>query len=174
MHGNMDTMGANRSPSQRAMHIAPESPAPRSSPELMVNLATGGIAQPLPEAEIPLENPTPREDGNSLVHSTPVRRGPLPEKVQNKISPAGDSPSPGAHSHSRISHAKLRSLPDSPIELDSEGEEMSPATSFSIPATSQEMSMSFSASSCLDLVGTLPSEVGDFLDMVDAYPSSQA
>ena len=162
-------MVANRSTSQQASHKAPESPCPLSSAELMTDLGLGGTAQPLPDAEISMET-----QGNSLVHSTPVRRGPLPEKVQNKISPAGDSPSPGAHSHSRISHAKLRSLPDSPIELDSEGEEMSPATSFSIPATSQEMSMSFSASSCLDLVGTLPSEVGDFLDMVDAYPSSQA
>ncbi|KAH9999363.1 hypothetical protein BJV77DRAFT_1121581 [Russula vinacea] len=55
MHGNMDTMGANRSPSQRAMHIAPESPAPRSSPSLCSTPS---------RAEIPLENPTPREDGN--------------------------------------------------------------------------------------------------------------
>jgi hypothetical protein len=164
-------MGANRSPSQQALHIALESPAPRSSPKLIVDLVMGGTAQPLPEAQTPIESPTPREDGNSLVHSTPVRRRSPPEKVQNEISPVGDSPSQITHSHSSISHAKLRSLPDPTVELDSEGEEMSPNSSFSIPAMSQEMSSSFSASSCLDLVGTLPSEVGDFLDMVDAYPS---
>ena len=50
---------------------------------------------------------------------------------------------------------------------------MSPTASFSIPATSQEMATSYSAGSCLDLIGTLPSEVGDFLDMVDAYAFSQ-
>jgi hypothetical protein len=174
MHSEMDTVGANRSPSQHALRKTPESPALRSSPEPVVNLEMGGTAQPLPEVEILTKDPPSRENGSPLVHSSPVRRPPLPANVQNTISPAGDCPSPSAHSHPSISHAKLRSLPDAAIELDSEGEEMSPALSFSIPAMSQEMSSSFSASSCLDLVGTLPSEVGDFLDMVDAYAFSQA
>ena len=169
----MDTMGVNRSPSQHASRETLESPAPRSSPQFMVDLEMRGTAQHLPEMEILTEGPASREDGNSTVHRSPDRRPPPPANVQNMISLTGDCPSPGAHSHPRISHAKLRSLPDPAIELDSEGEEMSPASSFSIPATSQEMTTSYSASSCLDLIGTLPSEVGDFLDMVDAYAFSQ-
>lgn len=173
MHGDIDdTMGANRSPSQQPLALCktPESPSPRSSPEPMVDLELCGTSQPLPEMEIPMEDltsPTSREDENS-----PVRRSPPLANVENTISPSDDSPSPVAHSHARISHAKLRSFPDPTIELDSDGEEMSPTSSFSIPATSQGMSMSCSASSCLDLIGTLPSEVGDFFDMVDAYTSS--
>ena len=170
----MDTMGANRSPSQRALPETPESPAPRSSPEPMIDPGMSGIAQPLPEVEILTEDLPSREDRSPSVHPSPDRRPPSPANVQqDTLSPTGDCPSPGAHSHPRISHAKLRSLPDPAIELDSEGEEMSPTVSFSIPTTSQEMATSYSASSCLDLVGTLPSEVGDFLDMVDAYAFSQ-
>lgn len=169
----MNNMGANRSSSQHTSRKTRESPAPRPSPELMVDLEMGGTAQPFPGVETPTEGPPSREDGSSSVHPSPVRRPSLPANVQSPISPAGDCSSPSAHSHPSIPHVKLRSLPDAAIELDSEGEEMSPALSFSIPATSQEMSTSFSASSCLDLVGTLPSEVGDFMDMVDAYASSQ-
>ena len=174
MHSEMSTVVANRSPSQHALRKTPESPAPRPSLEPMVDLEMGGTAQPLPEVETPTEGPPSREDGSPSVHPSPVRRPSLPANVQSPVSPAGDCSSPSAHSHPSISHAKLRSIPDAAIELDSEGEEMSPALSFSIPATSQEMSTSFSASSCLDLVGTLPSEVGDFMDMVDAYAFSQA
>lgn len=143
----------------------------------MVDLELCGTSQPLPEMEIPMEDPTSpmsREDENSPIHPSPVRRSPPPPNVENTICPSDDSPSPVAHSHARISHAKLRSIPDPAIELDSDGEEMSPTSSFSIPATSQGMSMSCSASSYLDLIGTLPSEVGDFFDMVDAYASSQS
>lgn len=172
-------MGANRSPSQQplALRETPESPSPSSSPVLMVDpsLELCGTSQSPPEMEIPMENPTSstsREDENSPNHPSPVRRSSSPANVENSISPSDDSPSPVARSHVRISHAKLRSLPDPAIELDSDGEEMSSTASFSIPATSQGMSCS--ASSCLDLIGTLPSEVGDFFDMVDAYPSSQS
>jgi hypothetical protein len=144
----------------------------------MVDLELCGTSQPLPEMEIPMEedptSPMSCEDETSPIHRSPVRRSPAPANVENTISPSDDSPSPVAHSHARISHAKLRSLPDPAIELDSDGEEMSPTSSFSIPATSQGMSMSCSASSCLDLIGTLPSEVGDFFDMVDAYAPSQS
>jgi len=121
--------------------------------------------------EDPTSPSTSREDENSPIHPSPVRRSSPPANVENTISPSDDSPSPVAHSHARISHAKLRSLPDPAIELDSDGEEMSTTSSFSI-ATSQGMSCS--ASSCLDLIGTLPSEVGDFFDMVDAHASSQS
>jgi len=174
-------MGANRSPSQQppALCETPQSPSSRSSPEPLVDLELCGTSQPLPEMEIPMEDPTSptsREDENSPIRSVPslVRRSPPLANVENTISPSDDSPSPVAHSHARISHAKLRSLPDPAIELDSDGEEMSPTSSFSIAATSQGMSMSRSESSCLDLFGTLPSEVGDFFDMVDAYASSQS
>jgi hypothetical protein len=164
-------MGANRSPSQQPLALCEtaESPSSRSSPEPMVDLELCGTSQPLPEMEIPMEDPTSptsRDDENSS-----LRRSPPPANAENTISPSGDSPSPVAHSHVRISHAKLRSLRDPAIELDSDGEEMSSTSSFSIPATSQGMSMSCSSSSCLDLIGTLPSEVGDFFDMLDAYPS---
>jgi hypothetical protein len=169
-------MRANRSPSQQPLALCetPKSPSPSLSSEPMVEVELCGTSQPLPEVEIPMEDPTSatsREGGNSSIHS-PVRRSPSPANVGNKVSP-DDSPSPVARSHVRISHAKLRSLPDPAIELDSDGDEMS-TSSFSIPATSQGMSTSFSAGSCLDLIGTLPSEVGDFFDMIDAYPSSQS
>jgi hypothetical protein len=181
MHRDFDTMGANRSPSQQPLALCDtqESPSSRSSPEPMVDLELCGTSQALPEMEIPMEDPTSptsREDENSPIHPSSVRRTPPPAnvEVENTISPSDDSPSPVAHSYARISHAKLRSLPDPAIELDSDGEEMSSTSSFSIPATSQGMSMSCSASSYLDLIGTLPSEVGDFFDMVDAYASSQS
>ncbi len=139
----------------------------------------GGTSQSLPEMEIPLEDttgPMSREDENSPVHpsNSEVLRSSPPANVQNTISPAGDSPSPDAHSYIRISHAKLRSLLDPAIELDSDGEEISPSSSLIVPTGSQGTSMSCSASSCLDLVGTLPSEVGDFLEMIDAYTFSQS
>jgi hypothetical protein len=119
-------------------------------------------------------SPTSREDDITPINHSPVRRNSPSANVENTISPSNHSPSPVTHSHTRISHAKLRSLPDPAVELDSDGEEMSPTSSFSIPAMSEGMSMSGSAGSCLDLIGTLPSEVGDFFDMVDAYPSSQS
>jgi hypothetical protein len=173
MHRNVDTMDANRSPSQQPLAFCetPESPCSHLSPEPMVDIELCGTSQPLPEMEIPIENPTgptSRKDEPS-----PLRRSPPPATVENTIIQSDDNSSPVAHSHTRISHAKLRSLPDPAIELDSDGEEMSPTSSFSILTASQDMSMSCSASSCLDLIGTLPSEVGDFFDMVDAYNSSQ-
>lgn len=145
-------MGANLSPSQRPLALCetPETPS-RSFPVPMVDLELCGTSQPLLEMEIPMgdsTSPASREDGNSSIYLSPVRR----------------CLSPVAHSHVRKSHAKLRSLPGPAIELDSDGVEMS-------PTSSQGMSMSFSASSGLDLLGTLPSEVGDFFDMVDAYTS---
>ena len=179
VHRGIDAMGQNQLPSQQPLTLCktPEGPSPRSSPEPMVDLELCGTSQPLPEMEIPMENPTSptsREDKNSPIHPSPVRRSLPPANVESTISPSHGSPSPVARSHTRISHAKLRSIPDPAIELDSDGEEMLSTSSFSIPATSQGMSMSCSASSCLDLIGTLPSEVGDFFDMVDAYPSSQS
>jgi hypothetical protein len=178
MHRDIDTVGANRSPSQQPLALCetPEIPSSCSSPEPMVDLDLCGTSQPLPELEIPIEDPTSpasRKDETSSNHTSPVCPSPPPANVENTISPSDRSSSPVAHSHARISHAKLRSLRDPAIELDSDGEEMSPTTSsFSIPATSQGMSCS--ASSCFDLIGTLPSEVGDFFDMVDAYASSQS
>lgn len=177
MHRDVETMKTNRSPSQQPLALCetPEGPSSRPSPEPVVDLELCGTSQPLyPEIEIPMEDttsPTSREDDISTIKQSPVRQNSPPANVENTISSSNHGPSPVvAHSHTRISHAKLRSLPDPTVELDSDGEEMSPTSSFS-PATSQGMSMSCSAGSCLDLIGTLPSEVGDFFDMVDAYPS---
>jgi hypothetical protein len=121
--------------------------------------------------DILAEDPTSNEDGNFVVQPSLVRQRPPPANGQNAISLAAGSPSASSSSQLRISHAKLRSLPDVAVELDSDGEEMSSDTSFSVPATSQGMS-SRTASSYLDLIGTLPSEVGDFLEMIDADNSS--
>ena len=165
----MDLVGADSSP-QRTLHKTPDSgsPAPCSPSEPVADLVSGGMAQPLPEEDIPAEDPRSDEDEDFLVHPSPVRRRRLPANVKDTSSPAGDSPSARAHTHLRISHAKLRSLPGPTVELDSDGEEVSSDGGFSIPGTSQENSMSCSASSYLDLEGTLPSAVGDFLDMIDA------
>ena len=176
VHRDVDATSVNGSPSQQPLALCktPERPS-HPSPEHMVDLESCGTSQPLPEMGTPVEGPTyptSRKDEKSPIHLSPVRRTPPAANIENTISPSDDSP-PVSHSHTRISYAKLRSLPDPAIELDSDGEEMSSTSSFSIPATSQEMPMSFSSSSCLDLIGTLPSEIGDFFDMVDAYASSQ-
>lgn len=132
---------------------------------------------PLPSSSprpFDVEDPTSNEDENFIVHPSPVSPKSLPGNAENTISPVCDSPSASAHSHLRISHAKLRSLPDPAVELDSDGEEMSSDDSLDAPTSSQAMIMSSTGSSYLDLVGTLPSEVGDFLNMVDAATSSDA
>ena len=173
MDKKIDTMGAESLPRQRTSHKTPESPAARSSPESITDQESGGISQVLPEDEIPAEGPTSDEDEDFLVHPSPVRQRQPPASVKNTSSPADDDPSASAHPHLRISHVKLRSIPDATVELDSDGEEMSSDTDFNLPATSQGAPMSCAGSSYLDLVGTLPSAVGDFLDMIDADASSQ-
>jgi len=172
MDRKIDTTGAESSPRQPTLHKTPESPAAPPSPESITDQESGGISQVLPEDEIPAEGPTSDEDEDFLVHPSPVRRQP-PASVKNMSSPADDGPSASAHSHLRISHVKLRSIPDATVELDSDGEEMSSDTDFNLPATSQGAPMSCAGSSYLDLVGTLPSAVGDFLDMIDADAFSQ-
>ena len=167
----MDIVGPDTSPPQRTLHKTPESPAPCSSPRSVADLGTGVMARALPEVDIPAEGPTSDEDEDFLVHPSPVRRRRLPADVKDTSSPA-DDPSTTAHSHLRISHAKLRSLPYPTVEIDSDGEEMSSDSVFSVPSTSQGMSMS--SSSYLDLAGSLPSAVEDFLDMIDAGPFSDA
>ncbi|KAH9963123.1 hypothetical protein BC827DRAFT_144744 [Russula dissimulans] len=170
IRGGTDNIGTNRSPLHYVSYKSPDSPVPPSSPALVDD---GGIAQPLPEMNIPAEDPTSDSDEN--FSSPTVRRRPpsaTAETVQNTTSRASDNSSGSAYAHIRISHAKLRSLPDSAIELDSDGEEMSSDSSIVVPLTSQGMSMSSSASSYLDLVGTLPSAIGDFLDMVNSDPSN--
>jgi len=173
IRGGADNIGTNRSLLHYVSYKSPDSPVPPSSPALVADLAPGGIAQPLPEMNIPAVDPTSDSDEN---FSPPaVRRRPLSataETVQDTTSRASDNSSGSAHARIRISHAKLRSLPDSAIELDSDGEEMSSDSSIVVPLTSQGMSMSSSASSYLDLVGTLPSAIGDFLDMVNSDPSN--
>jgi hypothetical protein len=162
----MDTAGKDASPSQHTPNKTPESspPSPIADPQW------GGTSQHLSEMDVPVEDPTSDEDENFLVHPSPAHPQPLSAKVQSTSTPADDTPT-SAHSHLRISHAKLRSLPAPTVELDSDGEEMSSSDgSFSLPATSEGMSCA--ASSYLDLVGTLPSEVGDFLDMVGTNTSS--
>jgi hypothetical protein len=126
------------------------------------------MAQPLPEEDIPAEDPRSDEDEDFLVQPSPAHRRPQPANAKDSSSPAGDGPSATARTHLRISHAKLRSLPGPTVGFDSDGEEIFSDGGFSIPGTSQEISMSSTAGSYLDLVGTLPSAVEDFLDMTDA------
>jgi len=176
IHRGMVNIGTGQSPLHHTSHKSPDSPVPPSSPELAADLLPGGIAQPLSEMDIPAGNSTSDEDENFLASSSPaVRRRPLSataETAQNTTSRTSDSPSASAHTHIRISHAKLRSLPDAVVELDSDGEEMSSDASIVVPLTSQGMSMSSSESSYLDLVGTLPSAIEDFLDMVNSDSSN--
>ena len=171
--GNIDTPGAESSPRQHILQKTPERPAPPSSPEFITDQESGGISQVLPEDAILAEGPTSDEDEDFLVHPSPVRRRQPPASVRNTNSPADDGPSTSTHSHLRISHAKLRSIPNAAVELDSDGEEMSSDTDFNLPATSQGVPMSCAGSSYLDLVGTLPSAVEDFLDMIDRDAFSQ-
>jgi hypothetical protein len=172
MHRSIVIIEIGHSPSPQIPHRTPESPTPRTSLEPIVNVEPGETSQLLPEVDILAEGPTPNEDGNFVVQPSLVRQRPPPANGQNPISLPAGSPSASACSQLRVSHAKLRSLPDVAVELDSDGEEMSSDTSFSVPATSQGISMSRTASSYLDLIGTLPSAVGDFLDMIDADNSS--
>jgi hypothetical protein len=163
----MDAVGEDASPTHRTPDKILEGPlsTPIADPQW------DGTAQHRSEMDVPVEDPTSDEDENFLVRPSPTSKRPRSADIQNNSTAAGNTTSVGAHSpHLRISHAKLRSLPTPTIELDSDGEEMSSSDgSFSPPATSQ---MSGAASSCLDLVGTLPSEVGDFLDMVGSDTSS--
>jgi hypothetical protein len=144
-----------------------EIPTPRSSSGSTVNLGFGEIAQPLPEVNGPAEDPTSDEEEDFLVYPSPVRPQPSPANAKNTTSPTGDDPLASVHTHLRISHAELRSLPNVTVELDSDGDEISSDGGFSVPTTSQIMLISSTGSSYLDLDGTLPSAVGDFLDMID-------
>jgi hypothetical protein len=169
MYGETDIVGADSSPPQRTLHKTLDSPTPCSPLESVADLESGGMSQPLAEVDIPAEDPTSDEEEIFMVRPSPVRRRPLLANVKDKASPASDGPSASTPPHLRISHAKLRSLPNAAAELDSDGEM---PFDFSVPATSQGTSMSCSASSYLDLVGTLPSAVEDFLDMIDSDASS--
>lgn len=172
MDRKIDKMGAESSPQQRTLQLqkTPGEPAPRSSPESITDQESGGISQALPEGEIPAED---YEDEAFLAHLSPDRRRQPPASVNNTCSPADDGPSTTRHTLFRISRAKLRSLPNATVELDSDGEEMSSDTDFNLLATSQGEPMSCAGSSYLDLVGTLPSAVEDFLDMIDTDTFSQ-
>jgi len=171
----IDTTGAEAesSPRQRTLHKTPEGLEPRSSPESITDQESGGISQVLLEGEIPAEDLTSDEDADFLAHPSPVRRRQTPASAKNPCSPADDGPSASTHTLLRISHAKLRSIPNPTVELDSDGEEMSSDTHFNLPTTSQGVPMSCAGSSYLDLVGTLPSAVKDFLDMIDTDAFSQ-
>jgi len=174
IRGGMDNIGIDRSPLHHRSHISPD--RHKLSPALVADLAPGGIAQPLELNTPAAANPTSDEDENFLASPSPtVRRWPqsaIAETVQNTSSRTGDSSLTSPQLHIRISHAKLRSLPDAAVELDSDGEEMSSDSSIVVPLTSQGMSMASSESSYLDLVGTLPSAIGDFLDMVNSDSSN--
>jgi hypothetical protein len=124
-------------------------------------------ATPHPKLDVPVvEGPTSDEDENIAVLPSPVCQ-PL---LQSSNPPAGRTPSASTRRHLRISHAKLRSLSAATVELDSDGEEMSSDTSIDVFPSSPGVSCP--ATSYLDLNGTLPSEVGDFLDMVGTNASS--
>jgi hypothetical protein len=168
MDRKIDNMEAGSSPQQRTLPLqkTPGGPAPRSSPESITDQESGGISQALPEGEISAED---YGDEDFLVRPSPVRQRQPPASVKSTCSPADDGPSTSRHTLLRISHAKLRSIPNATVELDSDGE-MSSDTDFNLPATSQ---MSCAGSSYLDLVGTLPSAVGDFLDMIGTDAFSQ-
>jgi hypothetical protein len=120
------------------------------------------------KSDVPaVEDPTSDEDEDVVVHPSPVRRR---SPLKNSSPPASCTPSASTRRHLRISHAKLRSLPAATVELDSDGEEMSSDTSIDVFPSSPGVSCP--ASSYLDLNGTLPSEVEDFLDMVGTNTSS--
>ncbi|KAH9050008.1 hypothetical protein EDB84DRAFT_1450453 [Lactarius hengduanensis] len=126
-----------------------------------------GKPTPLSRLDVPVEDPTSDEDENFVVHPSPVRRR---SPLQDRSPPTSCTPSASTRRHLRISHAKLRSLPSISVELNSDGEEMSSDTS--VDAFPFSPGTSCPASSYLDLDGTLPSEVEDFLNMVDTNASS--
>ncbi|KAH9007026.1 hypothetical protein EDB86DRAFT_2869612 [Lactarius hatsudake] len=143
-----------------------EIPSMPLSPELAADTPRGK-ATPLSKLDVPVEDPTSDEDENFVVHPSPVRRR---SPLQNRSPPTSCTPSASTRRHLRISHAKLRSLPSISVELNSDGEEMSSDTS--VDAFPSSPGASCPASSYLDLDGTLPSEVEDFLDMVGTNTSS--
>ena len=143
----------------------PPSPKPAAETQL-------GKAIPLSKLDVPVNDPTSDEDENFVVHPSPVRQRSLLHNSSPPASRTSSTPSASTRRrYLRISHAKLRSLPAATVELDSDGEEMSsPGTS--IGAFPSSPRASCQASSYLDLDGTLPSEVQDFLDMVGTDASS--
>ncbi|KAN0127484.1 hypothetical protein V8E53_014696 [Lactarius tabidus] len=127
-------------------------------------------AIPLSKSDIPdVEDPTSDEGENFVVNPSPVRRQ---SQLQASSPSASHTPSASTHRHLRISHAKLRRLPAAAVELDSDGEEMSSDTSIDMLPSSPGVSCP--ASSYLDLHGTLPPEVEEFLDMVGTNASSDS
>ncbi|KAI0269185.1 hypothetical protein BC834DRAFT_967830 [Gloeopeniophorella convolvens] len=135
-----------------------------------------GYALPLLQVGIPLdyEDPTSEEEENFLVNPSPIRRRMSPSTTHDIAISASATTSRRVYSGLRISHAKLRCLPDLPASLDSDGAGLSfPDDDFSLPMTSQDMSSG--VGSYLELVGTLPPEVTDFLDMIgpESLPSDQ-
>jgi hypothetical protein len=144
-------------------HGVPTIPPPKPAADTQLGKAT-----PHSKLDVPVEDPTSDEDENFVVHPSSVRQWSLP---QNSSPPASYTPSASTRRHFRISHAKLRSLPAATVELDSDGEEMS-SPDTSIGAFPSSPGVSYPASSYLDLDGTLPPEVKDFLDMVGTNASS--
>ena len=163
----VSVLKSDRRPSQHisdkthGVPTIPLSPKPATVTQL-------GKATPFSELGVPAGDPASDEDETFVVHSSPVRQRSL---LRNSSPPASCTPSASTRHHLRISHAKLRSLPAPAVELDSDGEEMSsPGTS--IDAFPSSQGGYYPASSYLDLDGTLPSEVEDFLDMVGTNASS--
>ncbi|KAH9977993.1 hypothetical protein BGW80DRAFT_1249620 [Lactifluus volemus] len=159
MGPNADAVGENASSSQHTRDkILGSSPPPPP----IADPQWGGTSQHLAELDFPAEDLASDED-ETFVRSSPAPLRLRSADVRNTSTPASNTPSTST-STLHISHAKLRSIPAPTIELDSDGEEIcSSDGGFSPPATSQ---ISGVGRSYFDLVGTLPSEVGDFLDMV--------
>jgi hypothetical protein len=159
MGPNGDAVGENASSSQHTWDkILGSSPPPPP----IADPQWGGTSQHLAELDFPAEDSASDED-ETFVRSSPAPLRLRSADVRNTSTPASNTPSTST-STLHISHAKLRSIPAPTIELDSDGEEIcSSDGGFSPPATSQ---ISGVGRSYFDLVGTLPSEVGDFLDMV--------
>ncbi len=155
------------SPLQHIPDKTHEAPSTPPSPKPAADTQRGK-ATPLSKFDVPVDGPTSDEDENFFVHPSPVRRRSL---LQNSSPPASRTPSASTRRHLRISHAKLRSLPAVSVELNSDGEEMS-SSDTSIGAFPSSPGASCLASSFLDLDGTLPSEVEDFLNMVGTNASS--
>ena len=156
MRPNSDAARESASPSQHIRDKILGSSPPPADPQW------GGISPHLAKLDFPAEDPASDED-KTFVRSSPTPLRLRSADIRNSSTPISNTPSTST-STLHISHAKLRSLPAPTIELDSDGEEISSSNGgFSPPATSQ---ISGAGRSYFDLVGTLPSEVRDFLDMV--------
>lgn len=161
-------LGSDGAPLQHISDETHDVPSKPPSPKSAADTQRGN-ATPLSKLDVPVEDPTSDEDKDFFVRPSPVRRRSL---LQNSSSPPSCTPSASTRRHLRISHAKLRSLPAVTVELNSDGEEM-PSPDTSIGAFPSSPGVSCPVSSYLDLDGTLPSEVQDFLDMVGTNTLSE-